>query len=57
MGCIHRKVEGNITKYFVCGITGKAVDDCKCSSCMLKIEQKNDMNELFGQIFGKGFDI
>ena len=55
MGCIHRKLEGNTTKFFVCGITGKSIDDYKCRDCMLKIEQKNDINDLFGQLFGKGF--
>ena len=58
MGCKHRKVEGQTTKYFVCGITSKAIDDSKCRNCLLKIESNEDkVNELFGQIFGKGFEI
>ena len=57
MACKHRKVEGNTTKHFVCGITGKQIDDIKCRDCMMKIEDNNDniMNDLFGEIFGKGF--
>ncbi len=56
MGCKHRKVQGNTTKYFVCGITGKAIDEYKCKNCMLKIEDKNDnFKEMFENIFGKGF--
>lgn len=54
MACKHRKLEGNTTKYFICGISGKPVDDYKCNSCMMKIED-NNINELFNQIFGKGF--
>ena len=57
MGCKHRKVEGNTTKYFVCKIFNKAVDDYKCKDCMMKIEDKNEqLNDIFKQIFGKGID-
>lgn len=56
MACKHRKVKGNTTKYFVCGVTEKTIDDYKCKNCMMRIEDTNSQfNELFTQIFGKGF--
>lgn len=56
MACKHRKIKGNVDKCFVCGITGKVIDDYKCTNCMMRIEDTNSQfNELFGQIFGKGF--
>lgn len=58
MGCKHRKAEGNTTKYFVCGVFGKNIDDYSCRDCMMKIEEdnsNNQINKIFEQIFGKGF--
>lgn len=52
MGCKHISVEGNTTKYFICRISGKAVDDVKCSKCMLKIEDTST-DEIFNN-FMKG---
>lgn len=57
MGCKHRRVEGNTTKYFVCGITEKPINDIECNNCMMKIEddKQDQINELFSQMFGGGF--
>ena len=56
MSCKHRKVEGNTTKYFICKIFDKTVDDYKCQRCLMRIEDKtSQIKDLFGQLFGKGF--
>lgn len=52
MNCKHCRVEGNITKYYVCGIKNKQINEWDCKNCMLKIP---DLPEGFEQIFGKGF--
>lgn len=58
MACKHRILEGNTTKYFVCKITGKQVDDYKCNNCMMKIEdttKEQYIKDIFSEMFGKGF--
>lgn len=56
MSCKHLRVEGNTTKYFVCGITEKAIDEYKCRDCMMKIDDNAEekINEIFRQIFKEG---
>lgn len=56
MGCKHRKVVGNTTKYYYCQIFKKSVDNYKCKSCLMKIEENNDIMEAFNEIFGGGFN-
>lgn len=55
MACKHRKIIGDTTKYFVCGVKNKAVDDMQCSKCMLRIEDINPFDEMVKVIFGKSF--
>lgn len=59
MGCRHRKIVGNTTKYFYCNVKEKAIDDCiDCKNCLLKLEDNSSqLGDLFGEIFGKGFKI
>ena len=52
MSCKHKKIVGNTTKYFVCGITNKQLDEKKCSKCMLKVEDNNIKN-MVEQVFGR----
>ena len=51
MNCKHAKVVGNTTKYYVCQIKNKAVDDYSCRDCMMRIP---DLPEGFEELF-KGF--
>lgn len=37
MNCKHIKIEGNTTKYFICKIKNKAVDEYECRDCLLKL--------------------
>ena len=36
MDCKHVVVEGNTTKYYVCKIYNKPLDENKCKNCMIK---------------------
>ena len=36
MDCKHTKTDGNITKYYVCKVYNKQLDEKKCKNCMLK---------------------
>lgn len=58
MGCKHRILKRNNDKNFnwICRIKDKDVNEYICRDCPLKIEDKSqDINDLFGQLFGKGF--
>lgn len=58
MPCKHVEVRGNTTKYFYCKLFDKIIDEYNCSNCLMKIENKeNQFNDIFGQIFGKGFGV
>ena len=37
MYCKHVRVEGNTTKYYMCKIYNRAVDEDKCKNCMMKV--------------------
>ncbi len=53
MSCKHSKVEGSIT---YCTLFSKNVSAYKCRDCLMKLDNKEDKaNEMFEQIFGKGF--
>jgi len=49
MNCKHERIEGKTTKYYFCKLKGKAIDDCQCSRCMMRIP---DLPEGFEQLFG-----
>lgn len=55
MGCKHRKIIGDTTKYYYCQIFKKPVDDYKCKNCLMKIEDNDDIMDAFNKIFGGGF--
>lgn len=60
MGCKHRILKQSSTNEFeyMCRAKDKTVSEYSCSSCPLKIEDnKQDINDLFGSIFGKGFSV
>ena len=37
INCKHCKVQGNTTKYFYCQLKEKAVYDCECRNCVMKL--------------------
>ena len=48
MNCKHAKIEGDTTKYYFCKLKGKAIDNCQCSTCMMRIPDVPDgFEELF----------
>lgn len=49
MNCKHCKVEGHTTKYYYCRLKNKAVDNCSCRDCVMKLP---DLPEGFDKIFG-----
>ena len=59
MQCKWIKVEGkqnnNTTRFFICGLKNKAIDEYECRDCPLfiidKVEDSDIVNRLFG-IFG-----
>ena len=51
MNCKHARVEGTTTKYYVCKLKNKPVDDYSCNGCMMRIP---DLPEGFEQLF-RGF--
>lgn len=58
MGCKHRDliaVKDNGQQEFYCKVFDRRISDFDCRDCMMKIED-NDINELFNNIFGKGFE-
>lgn len=53
MSCKHARIEGNTTKYWVCGIKNKAIDNYICRDCPLFIpDTNNNIKNSFSQIFG-----
>ena len=58
MGCKHRELivvqmEDGKEKYY-CKVFDRDISNFECRDCMMKIED-NNINDLFNQIFGKGF--
>ena len=51
MNCKHARVEGATTKYYVCKLKNKPVDDYSCNGCMMRIP---DLPECFEELF-RGF--
>ena len=45
MNCKHCKVQGNTTKYFYCQLKEKAVYDCECRNCVMKLPDVPDVVE------------
>lgn len=57
MQCKWIKVEGNTTKYWVCSLKDKAIDNYTCRDCPLFIKDNNAddiVNQLFG-MFGSNY--
>lgn len=57
MGCKHREViaiQQNGKQEFYCRVFDRKISNYECRDCMMKIED-NNINDLFNQIFGKGF--
>lgn len=59
MSCKHKeliRIKDNKKEYY-CKCFDKEIPEYKCKECIMKIENQEDqLNELFGQIFGKGFN-
>ena len=64
MGCKHKDViaiQSNGQQEFYCKAFKKRISNYDCRNCMMKLEDNNtknqcDINELFNEIFGKGFN-
>ena len=55
MNCKHVKIEGNTTKYWVCRLKDKAIDEYECRDCPMFIKDNNAsdiVNQLFGMFGG-----
>ena len=58
MACKHSDViaiKNNGQKELYCKVFEKRISNYDCRNCMMKIED-NNINDLFNQIFGKGFN-
>lgn len=58
MGCKHKETISiqmdNGKQEFYCRVFDRKISNYECRNCMMKIED-NNINDLFNQIFGKGF--
>lgn len=58
MGCKHKETISiqmdNEKQEFYCRVFDRKISSYECRNCMMKIED-NNINDLFNQIFGKGF--
>ena len=51
MACKHANIEGNTTKYWVCSLKDKAIDDYTCRNCPLFIHD-NTTDDIVNILFG-----
>ena len=56
MGCKHKETIRvvNNKQEFYCKAFDKEISEYDCRNCLMKVED-NNLNDLFNQIFGKGF--
>lgn len=52
--CKWEEIKNSNTEYTYCKLKEKEINSASCRNCMMKIED-NNINELFNNIFGKGF--
>ena len=57
MGCKHKETIRvvNNKQEFYCKVFDREISDYDCRNCLMKVED-NNLNDLFNQIFGKGFN-
>lgn len=56
MGCKHKEIIRvvNNKQEFYCKVFDREISDYDCRNCLMKVED-NNVNDIFNQIFGKGF--